>query len=36
MEIKSLLIKFLGKNPVFRIIDCLIEDKGVDMTKKEI
>ena len=33
---KSLLIKFLGENPVFRIIDFLIDNKGTDMTKKDI
>lgn len=33
---KSLLIKFLGENPVFRIIDFLIENKGMEVTKKEI
>lgn len=33
---KSLLIKFLGENPVFRIIDFLIENKGLDLSKKEI
>ncbi len=33
---KSLLIKFLGENPVFRIIDFLIENKGIDVTKKDI
>ena len=33
---KSLLIKFLGENPVFRIVDFLIENKGLDLTKKEI
>ena len=33
---KSLLIKFLGENPVFRIIDFLIENKGLEVTKKEI
>jgi len=33
---KSLLIKFLGENPVFRIIDFLIENKGMDVTKKDI
>ena len=32
----SLLLRFLGKNPVFRIIDFLIENKGVDVSKKEI
>lgn len=33
---KSLLIKFLGENPTFRIIDFLVDNKGVDVTKKEI
>lgn len=33
---KSLLIKFLGQNPVFSIIDFLIENKGMDVTKKDI
>jgi len=33
---KSLLMKFLGENPVFKIIDFLIENKGLDMSKKEI
>jgi len=33
---KSLLIKFLGENPVFKIVDFLIENKGIDVTKKEI
>ncbi len=33
---KSLLIKFLGENPVFKIIDFLIENKGLDMSKKQI
>lgn len=32
----SLLIRFLGENPVFRIIDFLIENKGMEVTKKEI
>jgi len=32
----SLLIRFLGENPLFRIIDFLIENKGIDVTKKEI
>jgi len=36
MENKSLLIKFLGENPVFKIIDFLIENKGMDMSKKQI
>lgn len=33
---KSLLIKFLGDNPTFRIIDFLIENKGLDVSKKDI
>jgi|SRR3989344_2872698 len=33
---KSLLIKFLGENPVFKIVDFLIENKGMDLTKKDI
>ena len=33
---KSLLIKFLGENPTFKIVDFLIENKGTDLTKKEI
>lgn len=33
---KSLLIKFLGENPRFEIIDFLIENKGIDVTKKDI
>ena len=33
---KSLLIKFLGDNPIFRILDFLIENKGLDVSKKEI
>ena len=33
---KSLLIKFLGQNPLFKIVDFLIENKGLDRTKKEI
>lgn len=33
---KSLLVKFLGENPVFKIVDFLIENKGIDLSKKEI
>jgi len=32
----SLLTKFLGESPVFKIIDFLIENKGMDFTKKDI
>jgi len=30
------LIRFLRENPVFKIIDFLIENKGLEVTKKEI
>lgn len=33
---KSLLVKFLGENPLFKIVDFLIENKGIDLSKKEI
>jgi len=33
---KSLLIRFLGENPAFKIVDFLIDNKGMDLTKKEI
>jgi len=33
---KSLLIRFLGENPIFKIVDFLIENKGTDLSKKEI
>nr|MBI4156659.1 hypothetical protein [Candidatus Woesearchaeota archaeon] len=33
---KSLLIEFLGGNPIFKIVDFLIENKGIDLSKKEI
>lgn len=33
---KSLLIKFLGENPIFKIVDFLIENKGTDLSKKDI
>ncbi len=33
---KSLLIKFLGENPISKIVDFLIENKEIDMSKKEI
>jgi predicted AAA+ superfamily ATPase len=34
--IKSLIVKFLGENPMFKIVDFLIENKGMDFTKKDI
>ncbi len=30
------MIRFLGENPIFRIIDFLIENKGMELTKKDI
>lgn len=33
---KSLLVRFLGENPVFKIMDFLIENKGIDVSKKDI
>lgn len=30
------MIKFLGENPVLKIVDFLIESKGLDMSKKQI
>lgn len=33
---KSLLIQFLGENPTFKIVDFLIENKGLEVTKKDI
>ena len=32
----SLLIQFLGDNPMTKIVDFLIENKGVDYSKEEI
>lgn len=36
MKEKSLLIQFLGGSPTARIIDFLIENKGMDYSKKDI
>ena len=33
---KSLLVKFLGENLLFKIVDFLIENKGLDLSKKDI
>ena len=33
---KSLLIKFLGENRICKIIDFLLENKELDVKKKEI
>lgn len=36
METKSLLLQLLGDRPAFKILDFLIENKGLDFSKKEI
>ena len=36
MEEKSLLLQLIGDSPLFKIIDFLIENKGLDFSKKEI
>ncbi|MBI4139340.1 hypothetical protein HY483_00070 [Candidatus Woesearchaeota archaeon] len=36
MKETSLLLKFTGDSPLFKIIDFLIENKGMDFTKKDI
>jgi hypothetical protein len=36
MKEKSLLLKFIGVNPLFCIVDFLLENKGVDFSKAEI
>ncbi len=36
MEEKSLLIKFMGNTPLSRIIDFLVENKGLDFSKTQI
>ncbi len=36
MKETSLLLKLVGDTPLFRIIDFLIENKGLDFTKKDI
>ena len=33
---KSLLLQLVGEMPLFRIIDFLIENKGLDFSKKDI
>lgn len=33
---KSLLVQLVGEMPVFKIVDFLIENKGMDFTKKDI
>lgn len=36
MAEESLLLKLTGSSPLFKIIDFLIENKGMDFTKKDI
>jgi len=36
MEEESLLIRLTGKMPLFRIIDFLVDNKGLDSSKKDI
>ena len=36
MEEKSLLLKLTGEIPLFKIIDFLVENKGMDFDKSEI
>ena len=35
-EEKSTLIGFLGNNPIVRVIDFLVENKGLDYSKEEL
>ena len=36
MKERSLLMQLTGEMPLFRIIDFLVENKGLDFTKKDI
>ena len=36
MKDKSLLMQLTGDMPLFRIIDFLVDNKGIDFTKKDI
>ncbi len=36
MKEKSLLLQLTGKMPLFKIVDFLVENKGMDFTKKDI
>jgi hypothetical protein len=36
MTSESLLLKLTGNPPIFRIIDFLVENKGLEFTKKDI
>lgn len=36
MKEKSLLLQLTGEMPLFKILDFLVENKGIDFTKKDI
>ena len=36
MKEKSLLLQLTGEMPLFKIVDFLVENKGMDFTKKDI
>ena len=36
MESKSLLVQFLGDNPMIKIVDFLLDNKGMEFRKKDI
>jgi len=36
MQEKSLLLQLTGEMPLFKILDFLVDNKGIDFTKKEI
>lgn len=36
MQEKSLLLQLTGEMPLFKILDFLVDNKGLDFTKKEI
>lgn len=36
MKDKSLFLQLVGKMPMFKIVDFLIDNKGMDFTKKDI
>ena len=36
MKDKSLLLGLTGELPLFKIVDFLVENKGMDFTKKDI
>ncbi len=36
MEQESLLLRFFGKTPLFQIVDFLVDNKGLDFSKKDL